>query len=146
MQKGDDGASGPLPYVSLVEACLSRPWPGNVRELLTAVRQAAELAADEGNAVLARHLDEDAGTALEPQQPSAAYRLGGASAGAQVSATAPPSRPHPAARPSDEAIMEALRISGGNIARAARAVGMHRTQLYRWMARREGRAEPDDEG
>jgi transcriptional regulator of acetoin/glycerol metabolism len=109
------------PHVSLVEACLLRRWPGNVRELLAEVRQAAELAVDEGGAVLARHLSEHAGAALtagapDPPEPTAA--------------------PAPAARPSDEAIAEALRAEDGNVARASRALGMHRTQLYRWMERR----------
>jgi transcriptional regulator of acetoin/glycerol metabolism len=112
------------PHVSLVEACLLRRWPGNVRELLAEVRQAAELAADEGGAVLARHLSEHAGAEL------------------MAGAPAPP-EPEPAARPSDQAIAEALRVEGGNVARAARALGMHRTQLYRWMERRSQPVKDD---
>jgi transcriptional regulator of acetoin/glycerol metabolism len=110
------------PHVSLVEACLLRRWPGNVRELLAEVRQAAELAADEGGAVLARHLSEHAGAEL--------------TAGA-------PAPPEPRARTSDQAIAEALRVEGGNVARAARALGMHRTQLYRWMERRSQPVKDD---
>ncbi|AUX48859.1 uncharacterized protein SOCE26_104020 [Sorangium cellulosum] len=54
------------PHTSLVEACLLRRWPGNVRELLAEVRAAAQLATEEGGAVLARHLSPTAGMAVGP--------------------------------------------------------------------------------
>jgi transcriptional regulator with PAS, ATPase and Fis domain len=126
----DPPARPPSPHVSLVEACLLRHWSGNVRELLAEVRHAAELAADEGAPVLARHLDPAAGRPLEAQP---------------APASAPPSAPLPP-RPSDEAIAEALRASGGNVSRASRALRMHRTQLYRWIAEQKGRAEAEAKG
>jgi transcriptional regulator of acetoin/glycerol metabolism len=49
-------------------------------------------------------------------------------------------------RPSDEAITEALRAAGGNIARASRALGMHRNQLYRRMAQRGDRNPTGEKG
>jgi transcriptional regulator with PAS, ATPase and Fis domain len=123
------------PHVSLVEACLGRHWPGNVRELIAEVRQAAQVAADEGNVVLGRHLAERAGMAIEPASAAAVPER------SSSPPERPPSTPTTTNKPTDEAIAAALRASGGNVMRAARALGMHRTQLYRWMARQEGRPE-----
>ncbi|WP_437675664.1 sigma 54-interacting transcriptional regulator [Sorangium sp. So ce131] len=118
------------PHISLVEACLLRHWPGNVRELLSEVQQAAQIAAEEGNIVFGRHLAPRAGMAIEAPQ-------------AEKAPSAPPPAP---AKPSDAAIREALRASGGKVAPAARALGMHRTQLYRWMERQERLDVVDEEG
>ncbi len=93
---------------SYVEACALRPWPGNVRELLVETRRAAHAARDGLSAV---DLDPRAGTAL---------------------------RVEPAAARDDAAIEQALADAGGNVTAAARALGMHRNQLRRWVAKREG--------
>jgi transcriptional regulator with PAS, ATPase and Fis domain len=121
------------PHVLLVESCLLRRWPGNVRELMAEVRAAAQLAAEERSSVLPKHLSPAAGTTVAIARPS-------------VSTTAPEPSSAASAAPapmkhSDEAIAEALRAAGGNVARTARELGMHRTQLYRWIARREGGAD-----
>ena len=123
--RGGAVASALAPHTSLVEACLLRRWPGNVREILSEVRQAAQIAADEGSVVLGRHLAPRAGMAMEPLQ-----------AEGSSSSSSSPSPPAPE-RPSDEVIREALRAAGGNVSRAARALGMHRTQLNRWRARQK---------
>ncbi|HZF53046.1 MAG TPA: sigma 54-interacting transcriptional regulator [Polyangiaceae bacterium] len=107
-------------HVSFVEACLLRPWPGNVRELVAEVKSAAQWAAEEGVVLLASHLQEHAGRVAAPPPPAAAA----------------PSPPTAVARPSDEAIEEALRAAHNNKAAAARALGMHRTQLLRWLEKR----------
>jgi DNA-binding NtrC family response regulator len=97
------------PHVGLVEVALTRPWPGNVRELLHEVADAARRAGEDER-VKAEHLDEAAGRPLHP----------------------PDTRD-----PMSEAarIREILDREQGNVSRAARALGMHRTQLRRWLAR-----------
>ncbi len=98
-------------HMSLVEACLARAWPGNVRELLHHTRAAAHAArAEPTDAVTREHLAPEAGVAIE----------------AKV-ATDP--------RPSRDRVENALRDENGNIAAAARVLGLHRTQLYRLLKR-----------
>jgi transcriptional regulator of acetoin/glycerol metabolism len=94
------------PHASLIEAAMRRPWPGNVRELLREAADAGDRA-PEAERVRAEHLDPAAGCAL--------------SAG-------------PRGEDDAERIREALAREQGNVSRAARALGMHRTQLRRWLA------------
>jgi transcriptional regulator with PAS, ATPase and Fis domain len=100
------------PHASLVEAALQRVWPGNVRELMREVAHAAG-SAPGAERVRAAHLDPLAGCAID----------GGALA-------VTPEVEDDAIR-----IREALLRWQGNVSRAARALGMHRTQLRRWIAR-----------
>lgn len=94
------------PHASLVEIALRRAWPGNVRELMREVAEAARRAPDTER-VRAEHLDARAGCAL------------GSALRTDEDATR---------------IREALAREQGNISRAARSLGMHRTQLRRWLA------------
>jgi transcriptional regulator of acetoin/glycerol metabolism len=118
---------------ALVESCLLRPWPGNVRELIAELRAAAR----KGRAADARdlgleHLAERAGTELTAP-----------SVGSTASSSPPSTSPPPASSappPSSEQIEAALAREGGNVSRAARALGLHRNQLRRWLSRREGDA------
>ena len=104
----------------LVEECATRAWPGNVRELLGEIRRAAHRAlAAERDSVHLEDLAEDAGQRLEATAPLAAA--------AESTATAPPS---------DEAIERVLQDHAGNVTQAARALGMHRNQLRRWLSKR----------
>jgi transcriptional regulator with PAS, ATPase and Fis domain len=88
------------------EALLSHDWPGNVRELRNALERAAILC--EGGLITADHLS--------------------------LRRTMPPTER--AAPPTDlniverEMIERAMRDSGGNKAKAARRLGLSRTQLY----------------
>ncbi|XXX74671.1 sigma 54-interacting transcriptional regulator [Sorangium sp. So ce134] len=126
----------PVAHASLIEACLMLPWPGNVRELMAEIRAAAQEAQIEKSSVVqARHLSPSAGRAFAPQamgpeQPSERGRR----------SSLPPAGERPARRaaplPADEVIEEVLRREGGNVARTARALGVHRTQLRRWLGRR----------
>lgn len=103
------------PSVGFVEACLRREWPGNVRELLKEVRHAAHAAlARAATQVDAEDLAKDAGVPL-----------GAPSAAAEAPMRAPP--------PDDERIARALAENGGNVRGTARALGMHRNQLRRWL-------------
>lgn len=125
------------PASSLIEACLLRPWPGNIRELLVEIRSATQNAACEGSArVEARHLPPGAGMALRatpdpittlPADPSEVSEL-----------SEPTPRPTPP-KPLDSAertrLETALRMSQGNVSSAARALGLHRTQMRRLLDR-----------
>jgi transcriptional regulator with PAS, ATPase and Fis domain len=101
-------------HVSLVEACLTRPWHGNVRELTGAIAGAAKLALEEGKEVRAQHLGESVGIALT-------------STGRSMKAMGD--------KLTEETIRKALADQNGNVSAAARALGVHRTQLYRLIER-----------
>ena len=104
-----------VPSASFLEACALRAWPGNVRELLREVRQAARAALDNGRTVVdAKDLSPTAGEELTPEP--------------RPASPAPPEL-------SREAIEAGLKRAQGNVTRAARALGMHRNQLRRWLTR-----------
>ncbi|WP_234022823.1 sigma 54-interacting transcriptional regulator [Sorangium cellulosum] len=106
--------AGLTPTALFLEACAVRPWPGNVRELLREVRQAGLSAVAAGRAAVeAPDLSPTAGLDI----------------------TDVPERPQAPADLRRVAIEAVLRREQGNITRAARALGMHRSQLRRWLAR-----------
>lgn len=119
---------GKTAHASLIEALLVRPWPGNVRELALELKEAARVAGlADSEHVEAEHLAVEAGLAL-----------GAAKAeGAVLHAPAVPVRTRAANvdAPPREVIEAALAEQAGNVSRAARALGVHRTQLRRWMQR-----------
>jgi DNA-binding NtrC family response regulator len=101
-------------HARLVEACCLRPWPGNVRELRSAVRQAAGDALAAGRDTV--RLDDLAATAGMPV------------------VAGEPERARPSSGELDkDALVAALARAGGVVSAAARALGLHRTQLYRLM-------------
>jgi transcriptional regulator of acetoin/glycerol metabolism len=105
--------------VNLLEACALRVWPGNVREFLREIRRAAHQAlAAELHLVDTQHLAHDAGHGLSAGKP------GEGSASKSV-------------LPSDERIASALVENGGNVRGTARALGIHRNQLRRWIERNQ---------
>lgn len=102
-------------HAKLTEACCIRPWPGNVRELRSAVRQAAiSTIANRRDLVRVEDLAAHAGQPIESATPSA------------VVATSP-------VEVSKAAVVAALTRANGMVSVAARALGLHRTQLYRLM-------------
>jgi transcriptional regulator of acetoin/glycerol metabolism len=113
-------------HARLIETCCVLPWPGNVRELRAAVRQAAQTARDAGRDVVrSEDLPENAGQPLSAAAPTAPAR--------------------PAAIALDKAaIVAALEAAGGTVSVAARALGLHRTQLYRLMDKHGIAREPDE--
>jgi len=117
-------------HVSLVETCLLRPWPGNVRELLAEARSATQAAVASGvTRVEARHLAEAAGTAF-----AAPPATTGVTEPAEPITAAKPSKPG-TVPPTRARLVKLLERCKGNISAAARELGVHRTQLRRWMER-----------
>jgi DNA-binding NtrC family response regulator len=105
----------------LVEACMLRRWPGNVRELLGEIKRIARLARSESEGVLRSDR-------LAPQ------------AGGAPQAAAKPSRTPVTADQVRRALSDTPSASA-----AARALGIHRSHLYRLIrelgiARRAGSA------
>ena len=111
--------------VNFIETCALRTWPGNVREFLREVRRAAtKAAAGEATLVEPHHLADDAGREFATRTVS----------------EAPEEAP-----PSDEQIETALALHGGNVRGTARALRMHRNQLRRWLDKRAGAPEVEDD-
>ncbi|WP_437937677.1 sigma 54-interacting transcriptional regulator [Sorangium sp. So ce341] len=138
--RADTGAP-PRAHASLIETCLLRAWPGNIRELTAEIRAAAQEAHLAGSSVVhERHLSPSAGRLTVPGPPA------GVSGGTPGEAVKHAARPRSAAEerpsrraaawPAEEEIEAALRHEKGNVTRAARALGMHRNQLRRWLAQR----------
>jgi transcriptional regulator of acetoin/glycerol metabolism len=119
---------------ALVEACMLRRWPGNARELIGEIRRAALAARDAGASELGvDDLDPMAGLVIERRTPP------------------PPAlaaRATPAPLPDRDTIARSLLAEGGNVARTARQLGLHRNQLRRFLARHPdlARGEGDDHG
>ena len=109
------------------ERLVAHPWPGNVRELENAIQRVLALGGDEGRLIEAAELDflaaEVAGRAEELAQRALAL---GITADALE----------------DALITAALREQRGNIAAAARQVGLSRRALeYRIARRKDGATE-----
>ena len=120
------GAAGRRPDLDFCEALLLQPWPLNVRGLLHVLTTAA-LSAPPGPDL---PLTEPVRAALDEQA-------------ALVACAAPSASDGPAApsTPAREQIVAALRSADGNMAAAARALGLSRQQLYRLV--RAGDLDPD---
>jgi DNA-binding NtrC family response regulator len=104
---------GVLLSADAIEALLLHSWPGNVRELGFVIRRATT-GAEPGDVL------SPADLALEA-----------------TSTSGPETRPGPTRagdrRPDRADLEHALAATSGNVAEAARRLGLHRTQLYRWL-------------
>jgi DNA-binding NtrC family response regulator len=99
-------------------ALFASPLPGNVRQLRTVLRSAAILAGGASPQIDVHHLGEGlaAPTAARADEPE----------------------PEPDERkkaPTADEVTAALTRTGGNVVRAAAALGAHPRQLYRWIER-----------
>jgi DNA-binding NtrC family response regulator len=94
---------------SAIAAIHDHPWPGNVRELINRVRRALVMA--DGRLITPQDLGLDASAALVP-----AAALDDARS-----------------RTERTALRECLQRSGQNVSRAARALGVSRTTMYRLL-------------
>jgi two-component system response regulator HydG len=108
---------------------LAHSWPGNIRELQNAIERALILAQDE--LIAAEHL------AIVARPP----RDGAVPAVTAPAVAAPPTETATStltvAEQEKRLIVEALRRTGGNKARAAAALGLSPTQLLRRIRRFE---------
>ena len=106
------------PHAKLIETCMLRFWPGNVRELRATVKHAAGAAAAAGrDSVRVEDLPDAAG-------------LSGGTASGETAVE----RPKNANPEIDRAtLLAALERANGVVSVAARALGVHRSQLYKLM-------------
>ncbi len=122
-------ARGPkrrTPHALFVQEALLRSWPGNVRELL----HHADISganAGESEVVRVEHLDPNGGmprlsgaVPTAPQPATGAYQAFSGEERAQ---------------PTCDQLREAMARHGGNVSAAARALSLHRTQMYRLLTR-----------
>jgi DNA-binding NtrC family response regulator len=100
-------------------AMLSYPWPGNVRELEQCIARAAAVT---DSAIAIEHLPRAVAAASAGRGPLTETRL---------AADSSPQIP----RPLREALIDALRREGGNVAAVARTFGKAPMQVRRWMDR-----------
>ena len=118
-------------HVSLVEQCLLRPWPGNVRELL------AELRVGGAGARIPRRACWAASRGDRRQRV-----LGDAATEEEPAKKVMPQTVDDEWR---DRIEDALRANDGKVAAAARALGLHRNQLRRLIARHGIAVKADDD-
>ncbi|HWL87446.1 MAG TPA: sigma 54-interacting transcriptional regulator, partial [Polyangiaceae bacterium] len=129
-------------HAALVETCLVRAWPGNVRELRKEVRHAASVArAKKSDRVRLDCLSPNAGHPFEGEPrsrtPSPAAPSLAAGSTAIATDTSGQRRGYKKwSKSISRAELErALAENAGNVAIAARSLGMQRTQMYREMTR-----------
>lgn len=111
-------------------AILNFDWPFNVRQLLKATEAALALAAD--RPIELEHL---------PTRVRDSARPPGRMGASAMSPATGDKRLHPEDRELCERLVAALRTNGGNVTRAAQALGKQRQQMQRWMRRFGLRAE-----
>ncbi|MUM76396.1 PAS domain S-box protein [Pseudodesulfovibrio sp. F-1] len=121
-----DGVSG-----EVMDLFMSYAWPGNIRELRHALEHACILAP--GGEIALRHIRRDFVDQMFGGPPAGFPTTPGGGAGT-VDADLPGEGSWPLVRPGRadrRAVLDALERCGGNKARAARQLGIHRATLYR---------------
>ena len=142
-------AGGPSRGLKLAPEALAdlaaRPWPGNLRQLASTLRTLVALA-DAGSTIGVADLPPAAAprVAATPTLPEAAGLPAGASIGLPLGAAASAAADTPGAdlrSLTAEAIDRALQAHQGRVAAAARALGVHRSTVYRHIAQRAQEAQ-----
>ncbi len=123
------------------------PWPGNYRQLHSVLRTLVVMR-PEGGEVTADDLPRTLRSQATQTPAAASAAVGAGHAVAPVAARTQaacggvdkdPGTPHSSSSlraTTDQRIAEALSRHGGSMAGAARELGVHRSTLYRWSARR----------
>lgn len=123
-----------------VEALQRHRWPGNVRELVAVLRTSIALAGDEEVEIGVERLP----ASLRPEVAEVA-EVASAMRAMPAMPTPPERGPMPLAHAAQHAIETALAAARGNVARAARVLGVHRSTVYRYLRRGGGPDEQADE-
>ena len=127
-------------------AMVNHPWPGNVRELINAIQRATILA--DNNEItlddLPRELAHPSGDShVDPISSASPQVVDGHGTGENGHPARPPGAASSGDRLDDIArthVMTVLEREGGNKARTARKLGIHRRKLYRLLERFEADA------
>ncbi|MCB5944408.1 sigma-54-dependent Fis family transcriptional regulator [Acidocella sp. KAb 2-4] len=109
------GGRAPTLSPDLAAACARYSWPGNLRQLAGMLRTACLMLEDDEDMLQMHHLSEDALRELTSKRTVPVVEAAGATLRAQ----------------SDAMIAAAVAEAGGNIAAAARHLGISRNTLYR---------------
>jgi len=112
------GGRAPTLSPDLAAACARYSWPGNLRQLAGMLRTACLMLEDDEDMLQMHHLSEDALRELTSKRIVPVVEAAGATLRAQ----------------SDAMIAAAVAEAGGNIAAAARHLGISRNTLYRRLS------------
>jgi transcriptional regulator with PAS, ATPase and Fis domain len=127
----EQGQRTPTLSGELLPRLLALPWPGNVRQLRTVLQYALILS--EGETIRAEHLPRDLAEHLEAVAQPAEEQDRPVAVRADVQ---PPARaPRTLAERERERLESAVERAGGNLSRAATALGIARSTLYRRLRR-----------
>ena len=124
------GLKPPALEADALAALKNYAFPGNVRELKNILERA--LINSVGGSIQAADLNLPERSRLTPAAPASGQKV----------SEAPP-LPLNLAKAEDALIQRALQEAGGNIAEAARLLGVHRTRIYRKLAQDESGADSD---
>lgn len=108
---------------ALTKAFASHAWPGNLRQLSNALRTACAMLSERERRIDWQHLPED--LADELRQPA--------------TGSPPATAPESLQALGDQSILRTLEATQGNVAEAARRLGISRNTLYRRMRRLDNR-------
>lgn len=112
---------------SLALALLRYDWPLNVRELSSVVEQAVVESGDDPVLGLSRSLSDR----LQPKRQS--LPPPGRDGSTSATSESRMAKPRAASRPSRDQLIELFREHRGNMRAVARALGIGRSTLYRWL-------------
>ncbi|MCL5968194.1 MAG: sigma-54-dependent Fis family transcriptional regulator [Betaproteobacteria bacterium] len=119
---------------ALLQAFKQYPWPGNLRQHANVLRTACAMLEPHEHTLDWQHLPDDLRAELQASPAPAPAHAPASPAAASAKATAPTTLgplPHSLIQLEQAAVQQALHNSGGNVAQAARTLGISRQTLYR---------------